>query len=242
VFTKDDVVSIVGKSKRAAALLHNYQSRGVITKVRRNMYCILNLGTGEPDITKWQIGSAISSTSAIAYHSALEYHGFAHQLFFEIAVISSTRFNPINFNGISYVYYSNRNPVGIIHPQNDPMVRITDMERTIIDCIDRIDLCGGSEELFNSLSAIRFVSEERLLNYLSSIHKSILYSKVGFVLSNFSESLHLSKDFFEVCHQYGKKSVGTLTTSDSCTKFIKEWGLYVPLQIINTDISEHATI
>ena len=171
VFNKDDVVRITGSKERASELLLNYQSRGFITKLRRGLYCVLNLGTSAPEASKFQIATSITPTATVAYHSAMEYHGFAHQPFYELSVASATRFTSFEFDGISYRYYRNPISLGILTFDYDHSIRITDIERTIIDCIDRIDLCGGVEELLHCLSSIHYVSTERLLQYLTCYDK-----------------------------------------------------------------------
>lgn len=231
IFTKADVTGITGSSSKASALLLNYQSKGLVVKVRRDLYCVTNLASQAPEASKMQIASAISHTSAVAYHSALEYHGFAHQAFFQMTVISDTRFQPFEFDGILYTYF--RDPIadGIISPKYDSKVRVTDLERTVLDCIDRIDISGGTEELLNSLSSIRLINADKLLRYLKAYSKVALYKKAGFVLSLLNGDLHLPDGFFEICRSYSDRSSGVLTTSERCDRFISEWKLYVPQNI-----------
>ena len=113
----------------------------------------------------------------------------------------------------------------------DQTIRITDLERTIIDCIDRIDLCGGIEELLHCLSSIHYVTTENLLHYLNSYHKIVLYKKTGYILSLFAENMHLPEDFFAVCRSHSNQSVAQLTTLEPCTQYISDWRLYVPQNI-----------
>lgn len=233
VFSKEDVVRITGSKERASDLLLNYQSRGFITKLRRGLYCVLNLGTSVPVASKFQIATSITPTATVAYHAAMEYHGFAHQPFYDLSVVSATRFTSFEFDGISYSYYRNSIPLGILTFDYDHSIRVTDIERTVIDCIDRIDLCGGVEELLHCLSSIHYVSTERLLQYLTYYNKIALYKKAGYILSFFADTLHLPDEFFSVCRNHSDHSVTRLTTMEQCPTFISEWRLYVPAQINN---------
>ena len=226
-------MQLTGNGKRATELLLNYQTRGLIVKVRRNLYCVLNLATSAPEASKVQIASAITPTASVAYHSAMEFHGFAHQSFYEMTIVSDTRFTPFDFDGLSYTYF--RNPIsdGILPYDYDSSIRVTDIERTIIDCIDRIDLCGGVEELLHCLSSIQYVNAEHLLLYLKCYAKIALYKKVGYILSLFEDTLHLPDEFFSVCRSHSDRSVSRLTSMEQCPTFINEWRLYVPSQISN---------
>lgn len=231
LFTREDVIAITGSKDRASALLLNFQSKGLISKVRRNLYCVVNLATHIPEASKMQVASAVSPSSAIAYHSALEYHGFAHQVFFEMNVISDTRFIPFEYDGIRYNYLHNPIPDGIVVPPSDYKIRVTNIERTILDCIDRIDLCGGVEELIHSLTSIQYVDSHLLADYLKAYGKVALYKKAGYIFTLLKDFIHLPEEILSICHDQGSRSTAVLTTIEPCTSYIKEWKLYVPQNI-----------
>lgn len=62
-------------------------------------------------------------------------------------------------------------------------VIVTDRERTILDCVDRVDLAGGFEEAFKSLLSIANVNFDRLYQYAKKEHKKVLFHKLGLFLS-----------------------------------------------------------
>jgi len=41
----------------------------------------------------------------------------------------------------------------------DSLVKVTDIERTIVDCFDRIARAGSMEELIHSISLITYLNE-----------------------------------------------------------------------------------
>ena len=233
VFNKDDLTLLTGSKQRTAALLLNYQARGLIVKIRRNLYCVLNLASSAPEASKVQIACAVTPSATVAYHAAMAYHGFAHQPFYEMSVISDTRFTPFEFDAITYRYFRNPIPFGIQTFDYDHSIRVTDLERTIVDCIDRIDLCGGVEELMHCLSSVRYANVEQLLIFLGSYNKIALFKKAGFILSRFAETLHIPKEFFTRCRSKSDQSITRLTTIEPCTTYSREWHLYVPQHIDN---------
>lgn len=243
VFTKDDLVATTGSKDRAAALLLSYQRKNLITKIRRNLYCVTNLSTGAPEASKMQIASAVSPTAAVAYHAAMEYHGVAHQVFYELCVVSATRFTPFEFDGTRFVYVRNPLEEGVMQPEFGGGVRVTDLERTVLDCIDRIDLCGGVEELLHCLEAVAYVDETKLIRYLRLYGKASLFKKAGYVLALTAVGRSLTSDFYALCHKASERSTGVLTTLEPCERFVGEWRLYVP-EWINSEIqpSGHDTL
>ncbi|MCQ2053097.1 MAG: transcriptional regulator [archaeon] len=225
LFTKEDFVQFTGNSASAGVTLRNYVKRGLIANIRRNLYCACNLATKLPEAGKMQIASALSGTACVSYHSALEYHGLGHQVFYCVYVQSETRFNTFNFDGIEYKYYKQVQKCGIQNMSYDKMVRVTDLERTIIDCCDRIDLAGGIEELLHCLENTPMVNEKKMLDYLKVFDKAVLFKKVGYVME--VAGIKLSQEFFDTCMMQSRKSVSYLE-SNTDKVFVAKWRLYVP--------------
>ena len=159
IFTSDELSeALKGKVKSVEALLARYKQQGWIVAIRRNTYCMKDIASGLPVCDKYEIGSHLSHTACISYHTALEFHGLAHQPFNEVFVKSMTRFN-------------------------SPYVRVTDVESTLLDCFDRIDRAGGIEELLHCMEGIVLLNEERLIDYLARYDKAFLYQNLGAVPS-----------------------------------------------------------
>ena len=102
IFTLDELSeALKGKVKSVEALLARYKQQGWIVAIRRNTYCMKDIASGLPVCDKYEIGSHLSPTACISYHTALEFHGLAHQPFNEVFVKSMTRFNPFSFDDIA---------------------------------------------------------------------------------------------------------------------------------------------
>lgn len=168
-----------------------------IKKVRNGLYVLVD-SAGYVFSSKFEIASKISKDSYVAYHSALEYYGVANQVFSDVIVCSTTRFNSFEFEDVEYINKVNKNYTEVIDIVTAG-VRVSSLERTIIDCIDNINLAGGIEEILNALEQTKVLSEEKLLNVLNSYNQVLLYQKVGYILEHFQEQLNISKDFFNIC-------------------------------------------
>ena len=103
------------------------------------------------------------------------------------------------------------------------------MERTIVDSIKDFTKIGGFEELLRCLDMLTYVSEEKIVRYLSIYDSCILWQKTGYVLSHFP-GMKISEDFFELCHRRSGKSVRYLYDGLKFENpvYLKEWGLFVP--------------
>jgi predicted transcriptional regulator of viral defense system len=82
LFRFQDAVQIIGNEKSAKDLLRNYRKQQLICQIRRDLYTVTDLATKQAIATKFEIGSYITPSACLSYHSALEYHGLAHQQFF----------------------------------------------------------------------------------------------------------------------------------------------------------------
>lgn len=211
-----------------SSLLYKYKKRNIIAKVRQNVYLPTNPIDGFIDENKYEIGCNSVSGAYISYHSAMEYYGLQNQVFHRIYLSAPKRFRPFEFEYVEYMYAPDKFQEGIVLSGVRRNIRVTDMERTIIDCIDRLDLAGGVEELIYNLELIGAVDENKLLRYLSLHDKHILYQKAGFILSTFKEQMGLDGKFLETCAANIGKSVRYLTDKYESRIYIPEWKLYIP--------------
>jgi predicted transcriptional regulator of viral defense system len=233
LFRFEDIVNLIGNENTAKDLLYNYKKQKLICQVRRDLYAATDLATKQCIATKFEIGSNITQSSYISYHTALEYHGIAHQLFYDLYVSSEGRFNNFEFDGINYQYCESKIKSGVYTPNLNSLVKVTDIERTVVDCIDRIDRAGGLEELIHSISLITYLNEAKLKQYLDENAKTFLYQKIGFILSYFQQQTKISDNFILYCKNNMGKSVRYLTTREESPVFFKKWNLCAPENILS---------
>jgi len=233
IFHKKDVVALTKDENAAKEILRRYKKQSLISQVRRDLYVVTDLANKLSLATKFEIAGHITPSSYLSYHAALEYYGLAHQIFYELYISSEETFNNFDYEGISYTFCQSKSDVGVLNPMTDSLVRITDLERTILDCIDRIDLSGGLEELVECFAIITYVNESKLLDYLSRFDKQVLYQKTGFILSYFQKEMKLSDAFFDLCKSKIGKSTRYLTDKQESNIYFKEWKLCAPENILS---------
>ncbi len=225
-FSREDVAEMTGNIRTADSVLYLHKKKGLITSIRRNLYTAISLETGHPVCTPFEIASFISPDSYISHHSAFEYHGMANQVFSDIYVSSSSKFTDFEFDGKNFVRIQSKMCDGV---KTIGKVRVTDVERTIIDSIKDFNKIGGLEELLRCLAMVTFASEEKLVKYLTIYNNQFLWQKNGYILSCFP-NMKLSDSFFEECKKNVQKSVRYLYEELKYEEptFLPEWGLFVP--------------
>ena len=229
-FIWNDVAKMVGNRNTASSLIQSYLKKGYIQSVKRNLYVAINLADGEPVVSRYVIASNLTESAYISHHTALEYYGCTNQVFYDVYVSSKTRFNTFEFNGLTYRYQMSRIDDGIVIKPDG--IRVTDLERTIIDSINDFEKIGGLEELLRSLEMIPYVDETKLLCYLKSYGKQILFQKTGYILEHFKESLKITDAFFKASEAEISKSVRYLYRDLEKSVYNKRWRLFVPEKLL----------
>lgn len=171
---------------------------GRICRIKNGLYATINPITGAIFANRYEIGTSLVPNGYIGYHSALEFYGYANQMFSQVQVFCDKRNMPFFYDRLDYSFYLPPIRGGVIEQEQNGLIRITNLERTVIDCIDRLDLCGGIEEIVGVLESIDHLDEGLLLTYLKECDKKCLYQKVGLLLSMTKEK-EISDAFFDEC-------------------------------------------
>lgn len=233
-FSRDEICNLLGNCSAAHSILYDYTQKGLIERVRRDLYVALDYETKRPLANRYAIASHISDNSYITHHSAFEYYGCANQVYYEVYVSGSKPFTEFEYNSVTFKYVSPSIELGVsLNKGLD--VRATDVERTILDGIKNFDKIGGLEELLNCLSLIYSVNEDTLLNYLSEYHQFFLYQKVGYILGHFRDQMDLHDSFFKKCQEEITDTKRYLSSFLNKNELIldKKWNLFVPKDLLN---------
>jgi predicted transcriptional regulator of viral defense system len=229
VFTIDEVEKLAGNFKTAYSQLNRLMKNDLVKKVRKNIYSAVNPVTGQIVATRYQIACAITPTAYISHHSAFEYYGLANQVSYEVNVSSETRFNYFEYDHVAYKYVASRMQDGIVEAKNTTGVRITDLERTVIDSIRDYNKIGGFEELLNCLEGIYYLDEKKLFRYLEKNKTQSLYQKVGYLLQHYQKEMQLSDLFIDYCkNKIGGGIYYLLIEGIGESQYNNEWKLMVP--------------
>ena len=210
VFTFEDVMRELGLSRAGtSSALSRWQTQRLVESVRRNLYVAINPGSDTPIADKYEIASHISSSSYVGWHTALEFHGVAHQPFYNAFVGSESRFTPFQFKEINFEYCAS--PI-------EPTA-----ENGIIRPI----------ELLHCMESVILLDEAKLSHYLTLYDNAKLYQKVGFILEQSQQFHQVSNEFIEMCRCKGAVHTQRLTSTGDSDTYVHPWKLYVPKHCLN---------
>jgi predicted transcriptional regulator of viral defense system len=199
--------------------------------VKRGLYFLIPPGQ-EPAAYRpdpFLIASKLGSNPVLAYHSALALHGAAHSESNRIYFFTPTITRKFEFGGVEYVPVQRKALWGTETVQRDGgSVKVTDRERTVLDCVDRPDYAGGLEELLKSLELFPSLDLERLEHNLWKINKRILFSKMGFLLERMKDQWKVSEGLFAKIEKKCGKGTTYFETKKGQGVFVSRWRLIVP--------------
>ena len=160
IFTYEDAVKVYGSSnRRLRELLSTLVKRGWLQRIEKGKYLILPFEAGrEREWTEHEfiIASYLIEPYYIGFRSALNYYGYTEQISRTVFIASTSRKlkSSLNISGVTYrfVYMSERKffgdkPISVDGYQ----VNISEPEKTIVDCLDRLRYCGGIPEVAKAL-------------------------------------------------------------------------------------------
>ena len=228
-FTHGDMVRLAGSESAAQWQIKNYLKKGYIERVRRDLYAVISMETDQPIPNRFQIVSKISDDAYVSHHSAFEYYGYSNQVFYGVYFGTAKRVRPFEYDGLNYQPVVWRGDVGI--EKTGDGVRITSLERTVIDSIADFTRIGGMEELLRCISLVPSFDEKKLIEALEIYNRGQLYQKVGYILESFRDELVLSDEFFEKCVIHSSASKTYLFEKQNDFVFHEKWMLYAPKQL-----------
>jgi predicted transcriptional regulator of viral defense system len=255
VFSVDDVQKFLAahgstNPKTRKALLNYHRSKGRILPIRRGLYVSIPSGYDPASyaVDPLLIAAKMTDDSVIAYHTALEYHGKAYSRYNRMVYVSDSRTPTIEFRGTEYVRAAH--PSGLratgktkygveSHHREGVVVRVTNLERTLVDVLDRPDVSGSWEEIWRSLETIEFFDLDQVVQYLELLENATTAAKVGFYLNQHRDELMVDdKTFAELKTMIPKQRHYMGRSVRKGCRLVSEWNLLVPQQVLDRSWEE----
>ena len=133
------------------------------------------------------VGTRLAEPSAIAYWSALRYWNLTEQVPRTVFVQTPRRKARmvVTVNGVSYriVHINGSRFFGLITSSSDgQQYRVTDREKTIVDALDRPDLCGGIWHVAPGIARAGAIDWERLDTYIDRFGSGAVLKRLGYLI------------------------------------------------------------
>jgi predicted transcriptional regulator of viral defense system len=124
----------------------------------------------------------------VAYYSAAHIHGIAEQIPFKTTVAVLRQLRPIETGNVHVNFVNLKKSRFFGYEETKYMdvgLNVSDLEKTIVDCVDRQDLCSGIAEVIRTLSKA-FEAEklnwQKLGAYVKRFDNHALAQRLGFII------------------------------------------------------------
>ena len=248
VFTGEELkrhLSALGKigPRTRESLLNYHSNTGHVILIRRGLYAVIPAGA-DPDsypVDPFLVAAKLTTDGVLSYHTALEVHGYAYSTREHLTYSATSPVSPVTFR--SHVFRGVKFPLalcragkvdfGVITIDRAGLeVRVTSLERTLVDVLDRPDLSGSWEEIWRSLEGIEFFDLDHVVEYALLLGNATTIAKVGFYLEQHRESLMVEESHLKPLHDHRPRQPHYLDSSHRKSgKLVADWNLVVPVDL-----------
>jgi predicted transcriptional regulator of viral defense system len=198
-----DVLDIPRKSAKDMAFA--LKEKGWLERIAHGKYLILPLAAGENaayTAHEFVIASALAEPMYIGYWSALNHHGLTEQMSRTVYIVTTARAQEREIHGVTY------RPVTVTEQKffgyqptavGSNQVNISSIEKTLIDCADHPEFCGGIGELAKAMqNAIDTrCSWERVIEYLWRVGNGAATKRIVYLADQLDITLPEYEDLVE---------------------------------------------
>lgn len=225
-------------------LLSYYQNNDRIVKVRRGLYLVVPPGSSsdKSSYDAFLIAAKMTDDAVLGYHTALELHGKAYSVFFRYYYFSLCRSLPLRFRSNTFqatavpraLREKGKEMFGVVTRNRSGVdVRVTNLERTFVDVLDRPELSGSWEEIWRSLESIEFFDLDQVFEYVELLGNATTVAKVGFFLEQHRDFLMVESKYLDKFKGLAPKQIHYMGTSSKKNgRLMKSWNLIVPEEVV----------
>ncbi len=239
-----------GNLNTRRSLLTYYRKQGRIMPIRRGLYATVPVG-GDPAsslVDPYLVAAKLTPDAVLTYHTALAFHGKAYSVHMRLHYMSASKSAPLTFQGHEFI----RAPVpqalmakgeemfGVIRRKRSGVeLRVTSLERTLVDVLDRPELTGSWEEIWRSLESVEFFDLEQVIAYVLLLKNATTAAKVGFFLEQHKAVLMVEDAHLDPLKKLRPRQPHYFARSQrhSC-RWIREWNLMIPVAILDRSWEE----
>ncbi len=124
----------------------------------------------------------------VAYYSAAHVHGLTEQMPFKTTVAVPKQLRLINVGNINLNFITLKQQRFFGYEEikyGDISLSVSDVEKTIIDCVDRQELCGSIAEVVRTISNAVEAKKpdwQKLVSYVKKFRSRALAQRMGFII------------------------------------------------------------
>lgn len=248
VFTHEEYLAAHGHGRERSprtgdSLLRRHLQAGRLLRVRRGLYAVVQAGSSvdnfQPD--PFLVASKLAPDAVVAYHGALQFRGKTYSVWHRFSVLTTTHTRPFTFQGNKFVVVAPPKAVrdepyfggGVVtEPYAGGQVRITTLERTLVDLLDAPTQGGGWEEVWRSLEMVEYFDLDAVVAYALQFASALTLARLGFFLEQHREQLFVEEKHLAALRVGAPRQPRYFDTIREAGRLVKGWNIVVPERVL----------
>lgn len=207
IFTIEDARKISQKDYFGTGdFLSELVKRNILARIKSGKYLILQSGAENTQLKNWPVIArelVLPNPYFISHYSAMRLHGMTTHPLFDVCVTVPHRSTAKKVSDFKYRFvYCKKEHFWGDEPRwvtRQEKVQVSDLERTILDGLDRPDLCGGVLEVVRGIWAKKAeLNSQKLLKYAKKFRTKAALKRLGLILETLKIKEDLAKELFEM--------------------------------------------
>ncbi len=256
VFTHEEYLAAHGRGRERSprtvdSLLGHHVEAGRLLRVRRGLYAVVPSGAsgGDFQVDPFLIASKLTVDAVVAYHAALQFRGKAYSVWHRYTVLTKAHPRALSFQGNEFVAVAPPKAVrdapdfgGLVVRElyAGGEVRVTTLERTLVDVLDAPTHGGGWEEVWRSLEMVEFFDLDAIVSYAVKFATALTLARVGFFLEQQRERLFVDDSHLAPLRARAPRQPCYFDATREPGRLVKGWNLVVPERLLSRSWEEHA--
>ncbi|MCB1742973.1 MAG: hypothetical protein KDK91_21535 [Gammaproteobacteria bacterium] len=190
-----------------------------------------------PEMLALVLACRLAQDAAIAFHSALVVHGLLPGIGRRVTFVSSTRFSLFAFRGIDFLGVRPRRELrrstaltGTLRmvERDGLALRVTSLERSVVDALDSVELCGGLETVRLALSGLVELDVDAAVDYAQRLRPAHAAARLGYLLEQGKLPVQASTAQLQLLRAVTPAIPVLLDPSCPVGRRVSSWNLVVP--------------
>ena len=248
VFTREELLVASGATddqspRTADSLLTRHAAAGKVLHVRRGLYAAIPAGAS-PDtfqVDPFFLATKLAPDATVAYHAALQFRGKTYSIWHRFAVLTRRHVRPLTFQGNNFLGVRPPRALDglpdlgggiVVEPYAGGTVRMTTLERTLVDVLDAPDLGGGWEEVWRSLEMVEYFDLSAVVDHTLKRGSVLTAARVGWFLEQHRDELFVEDHHLTALRDHAPRQPRYLDGTREAGRLVKSWNLVVPERVL----------
>ncbi|HEV7659868.1 MAG TPA: type IV toxin-antitoxin system AbiEi family antitoxin [Allosphingosinicella sp.] len=236
IVSAGEIIERLGSETTGRNVIQTLLRKAWLTRLKPGRYLLLPPEHGPEQLGEnnaLALAASVIEPSYVGWWSAASYHGFTTQKPMTVTVATTRQLAPRVLEGtdVRFVTVTKRKFFGYRrYDLYGRGVTLSDPAKTIADCVDRPELCGGPAELARIIfGASSAVDADAVLTAAKRMGSTALLQRLGYLmdLADWPLAPDQRRDLHEAINPTARTTLGRKLRKEGDVGYVAEWGLFV---------------